>query len=183
VRCPNCRTKFSVAVPASAPSPEFHVEAESGLNAPLSRPSQKIDPEELIDMTAMVDIVFFLLIFFLVTSMSGIQSSAKLPRPEAHDDEHGAKKQQVDDPQNDPNAIVVKINKDDGIEIDGVPYREISDLVIRLRQLKSAGSSDASMLVVGHGEASHGIAVLVLDAGYEVGIDRLRLAVLADEAE
>ena len=161
-------------------------DADAGerLDGALSRPTQKIDAEELIDMTAMVDIVFFLLIFFLVTSMSGIQSSAKLPRPEAHDEENGCRKQQqVDDPQSDPNAIIVKINKDDTIEIDGVPFREISDLVVRLRQLRNSGGGDASMLVLGHGEASHGTAVLVLDSAYEVGIDRLRLAVLGDDAE
>ena len=31
--------------------------------------------EDLVDMTAMVDIVFFLLIFFMVTSMQGLYSA------------------------------------------------------------------------------------------------------------
>ena len=116
--------------------------------------------------------------------MSAIQSSAPLPRPENSDDDNGAAAaQRIEDPQKDPNAIIVKINKDDLIEIDGVPYREITDLVIRLRQLRMSGGSDASMLVVGHGEASHGAAVSVLDSGYEVGFDHVRLAVLGDSAE
>lgn len=157
--------------------------AEASHSAPLSKAGLKIDHEELIDMTAMVDIVFFLLIFFLVTSMAGIMSSAKLPKPEGQDDESGAKTQQVQDPQSDANAIIVKISKDDSIDIDGVPYRDISDLIVRLRQLRSSGGADTSLMVVGHGDATHGTAVAVLDAGYEVGIDRLRLAVTGGEAE
>ena len=187
VRCPHCRTQFSIPATITAAvvrhGNEFQSASELVRDAPLSKPTKKIDPEELIDMTAMVDIVFFLLIFFLVTSMSGIQSSAKLPRPETQSEENGGKTQQTEDPQNDPNAIIVKITKDDTIEIDGVPFREISDLIIRLRQLRNANGADASMLIVGHGEASHGTAVSVLDAGYEVGIDRLRLAVLGDDSE
>ena len=38
--------------------------------------------EDLIDMTAMVDIVFFLLIFFLVTSMQSLESVINLPAPQ-----------------------------------------------------------------------------------------------------
>ena len=36
--------------------------------------------EDLIDMTAMVDIVFFLLIFFLVTSMQSIEAVISIAR-------------------------------------------------------------------------------------------------------
>ena len=43
------------------------------------RPEHK----DLIDMTAMVDIVFFLLIFFLVTSMQSIEAVINLPSPQA----------------------------------------------------------------------------------------------------
>ncbi len=188
MRCPHCDAPISFALESprianSGPADRDHVVADAP-EAPISRPGQKIDHEDLIDMTAMVDIVFFLLIFFLVTSMSAIQSSAPLPRPESQDDENGAgAQQQLEDPQKDSNAIVVKINKDDSIEIDGVPYRELSDLVIRLRQLRTSLGADASLLIVGHGDASHGTAVSVLDSGYEVGFDRLRLAVLGENAD
>ena len=39
--------------------------------------------EDLVDMTAMVDIVFFLLIFFMVTSMQGTFSSIRMPAPDS----------------------------------------------------------------------------------------------------
>jgi len=167
-----------------SPVPRRHKPApDASHSAPLSRSGLHIDHEELIDMTAMVDIVFFLLIFFLVTSMAGIMSSAKLPKPESQDDENGAKTQQVEDQQSDANAVIVKINKDDLIEIEGVPYHDINDLIVRLRQLRNSGGAETALMVVGHGDATHGTAVSILDAGYEVGIDRLRLAVTGGEAE
>ncbi len=43
--------------------------------------SSKFKVEDLVDMTAMVDIVFFVLIFFMVTSMQGVFSSISLPAP------------------------------------------------------------------------------------------------------
>ena len=160
-----------------------HSSTSDASDGPLSKPAKEINHEELIDMTAMVDIVFFLLIFFLVTSMSDVLSSAPLPRPEAHNDDGQAKSAKAEEPQNDSNAIVVKINKDDAIEIDGVPFRELTDVTIRLRQLRDSGGPETSVLVIGHGDASHGTAAGVLDAGYEVGINHLRLAVLDDEPE
>jgi len=186
-RCPDCRAQ--IRIPGESPvthqqrSTFRTVLTADASDGPLSKPAKKINHEELIDMTAMVDIVFFLLIFFLVTSMSGIQSSAPLPRPETKSDEGAASSRQAADPIQDPNAIVVKIGKDDSIEIDGVPFREISDLIDRLSKLRNAGGDETSMLVLGDGDASHGAAVAVLDAGYEAGINRLRLAVIDDGEE
>jgi biopolymer transport protein ExbD len=142
-----------------------------------------INHEELIDMTAMVDIVFFLLIFFLVTSMSAVQSSAMLPRPEAKDGESGGRVALIKDTQPDSTEIIVKISKDDLIEIEGVPYREMEDLRARLNQLRNANGAETSMLILGHGDASHGVAASILDAGYEVGINRLRLSVIDEESD
>lgn len=182
-RCPQCREQLTIPEKAVevrervVVKEKFEEEVNDG---PLSRPSTKINQEELIDMTAMVDIVFFLLIFFLVTSMSTIQSSAPLPRPEAQNEEGGASSQHQEKPPNDSNSIVVKIGKDDSIEIDGVPFRDVADVAIRFRQLRQVEGTDASMLIIGHGDATHGAAAAILDAGYEAGINRLRLAVVDD---
>ena len=199
VRCPHCSaTIHAAAVAPSIPSapPAASTPAKESTRQvarasfddderemPMSRPTTMIDAEELIDMTAMVDIVFFLLIFFLVTSMAGIHSSAKMPRPETQAEETGSVAHGNEDPRNDPKAIIVTIKKDDTIEIDGVSFPDIGDLVVRLRQLRSTGGAATSMLILGHGDATHGTAVAVMDAGYEVGIDQLRMAVQGGDAE
>ena len=46
-------------------------------------PPHRPHPDDLIDMTAMVDIVFFLLIFFLVTSLQALESVMNLPTAKA----------------------------------------------------------------------------------------------------
>jgi hypothetical protein len=46
---------------------------------PMFPPSKNAHDEDLIDMTAMVDIVFFILIFFLVTSLQALQSVLNMP--------------------------------------------------------------------------------------------------------
>ena len=43
-----------------------------------------------IDMTPMVDIVFFLLIFFLTTTMTAVQAVMNLPKPEKATESGGA---------------------------------------------------------------------------------------------
>jgi len=149
----------------------------------MSRPTEKIDPEELIDMTAMVDIVFFLLIFFLVTSMAGIHSSTPLPNPEARQQQGGAGPKTADDMSDDSDFIVVRINREDVVEVDGVTLSDLSDLPFRLRQLRNSGGGATGLLVVGHGLATHGTAVTVLDAGYDAEFEKVRLAVTDEQAE
>lgn len=157
-----------------------HVDDDDEIRS-LTKRGEAIDMEELVDVTAMVDIVFFLLIFFLVTSMAGILSSAPLPHLESQSDESSGKaSQKSEDREFDSQAIVVNIGKDDSIEIDGVNFRDIGDVANRLRQLRATGGPETSVMIKGHGDATHGTTVAVLDAGYEAGINHLRLAVVED---
>jgi biopolymer transport protein ExbD len=149
--------------------------------APLVRPAMKIDFEELIDMTAMVDIVFFLLIFFLVTSMKAIDSTVPMPAP---DPQKAAAREprSIPELESDTDYIVVHIDRNDRMTVNDAEVHNERDLLFRLRDLKTSGNRPDKMLVVGHSEATHGTAVMVLDTGREVGIEQVRLAV-ADEAE
>ena len=67
---------------------------------PLVAHGRRPEHEDLIDMTAMVDIVFFLLIFFLVTSMQSIEAVINLPAPQAS--KRADNVQAVPDITNDP---------------------------------------------------------------------------------
>jgi biopolymer transport protein ExbD len=148
---------------------------------PLVKPAMKIDFEELIDMTAMVDIVFFLLIFFLVTSMKAIDSTIPMPSP---DPQKAAARESrsLSELESDNEYITVHIDRRDTISVEGAEIHNDRDLLIKLRDLRTSGNRPEKMLVIGHSEASHGTAVMVLDAGREVGIQQVRLAV-ADESE
>jgi biopolymer transport protein ExbD len=169
------------AAPDAPPIPAPTLYPKKRRDEPLIRPAMKIDFEELIDMTAMVDIVFFLLIFFLVTSMEAIDSTIPMPAP---DPQKAASSQprSLSELESDNEYIVVRIDRNDTIWVNDAEVHNDRDLLFKLRDIKTSGNRPDKMLVVGNGEATHGTAVMVLDAGREVGIEQVRLAV-ADENE
>lgn len=141
----------------------------------------KIDFEDLIDMTAMVDVVFFLLIFFLVTSMSPISSSIPLPSPNMEGE--GARQQMASSAtESEETSVVVRIDQNDVVSIEGVKLRDRQDLLFRLRELRGGSRRADSLLVQAHGDAQHGTTVMVLDSGHEAGMEHVRLAI-QDEAD
>ena len=137
--------------------------ARSADDSPLFLPPAK-HPEDLIDMTAMVDIVFFLLIFFLVTSLQALEAVMNMPTPQ-QTSETGAKVRSVADYENDPNYIVVQIEDDDSIWVEDTQVFNDQDLRSRLRAARDAGDRPRSLLVIGDADASHAAAVRVFDAG------------------
>ncbi|MBS0264312.1 MAG: biopolymer transporter ExbD [Planctomycetes bacterium] len=155
---------------AAAPHPE----------PSMVRPPLKMDVEDLIDMTAMVDIVFFLLIFFLVTSMHSLDSTIPMPAP---DPQKGATKepQTVAAIDADENYIVVRIDKNDKITVEGAEVRTERELLFKLRDLRSGAARPEKLMVIGHGEATHGTAVMIMDAGRELGMDQVKLSVQDEE--
>ena len=175
--------------PARRPAPEHAAAAaashdfdeEEDFGGGFSKPVEKIDPEELIDMTAMVDIVFFLLIFFLVTSFSALYSSAPLPKPES--DEAGAASMTLDDEEAEGDWVTVRIDANDAVEVEDVPLADLSDLDFRLREIRRAGRGADGLLITAHGDATHGTAVAVLDAAYDAGMEKLKMKVSDEEAE
>jgi biopolymer transport protein ExbD len=176
-RCPACQAV--VTGPRSSSerrAPVHHEQEEADAGDAFSKPLPKIDQEELIDMTAMVDIVFFLLIFFLVTSMSTIHSSMPIPTPEGNK-EGGGGAQTMNEIEASGDVIIVRINRDDQVEVDGIVIADLSDLPALFQKLRAKNGSQIGLLVIGHSEASHGRAVTVLDAGYEAGMEKVRLAV------
>ena len=196
ISCPRCGQEMSIpeAPAAEAPPPAPDVVAgalaapavpprprmlEAAPEQPLVPPPMKIDFEDLIDMTAMVDIVFFLLIFFLVTSMHALDSTIPLPVPSPQNASTGSGSASLD---GDDSSVVVHIDRSDTVRIDGVEVCGPRDLIFKLRDLRSGPGRPDKLLVVGSSDASHGMAVMVLDAGHEVGMESVRLAV-RDDAE
>ncbi|MSR56373.1 MAG: hypothetical protein EXS05_01710 [Planctomycetaceae bacterium] len=210
VKCPYCGQRMRVAAvlpEISAPEASFELPAENerlaesaprrlapqtgGVvsrrrdeagDAPLVAPRRKIDFEELIDMTAMVDIVFFLLIFFLVTSMHALDSTIPMPVPDPQHSSSGAGGAAQAALDSEDSQIIVRIDRNDVISVEGIEIRSPQELLFRLRELRNGPGRPEKLLVLGSGDASHGAAVLVLDAGHEVEMEQVRLAI-RDETE
>jgi biopolymer transport protein ExbD len=159
---------------------EAHAPTDKRAEPSMVRPGQKLDMEDLIDMTAMVDIVFFLLIFFLVKSMHSLDSTIPMPAP---DPQKGAARepQSVAAIDADESYIVVRVDKNDKITVEGAEVRTERELLFKLRDLRLGAARPEKLMVIGHGDATHGTAVMIMDAGRELGIDQVKLSVRDEE--
>lgn len=129
--------------------------------------------EDLVDMTAMVDIVFFVLIFFMVTSMEGVYASINMPTPDTQKTTAKGKRS-VADYQNDKDCVIVRIDQNNTVWINDSETRSEQEVLVRLREIRP---TSPRMLVLGNSEAKHGTVVMVLDAGSDVGMKEVQLAV------
>jgi biopolymer transport protein ExbD/DNA-directed RNA polymerase subunit RPC12/RpoP len=160
-------------VPAGATSPPPSAKSRDDATLLLPLRSQ---PEDLIDMTAMVDIVFFLLIFFLVTSLQALESVMNLPTPQSGEPGVSTGKS-VAELENDPNFITVRIEDDDSIWVENTQVFNDQELSLKLRTARQESNGPRSLLVVADADASHGTAVRVFDAGADAGVSGISLIV------
>lgn len=152
--CSGCGARVSIPVPEYAPSDEPE---------PLvTLPSRK-DPGDLIDMTPMVDVVLFLLIFFLVTSVQAIQAVIDMPTPQSTVGAASSGRS-IAEYEQDPDYITIRIEDDDSVWVEDEQTFADQDLRVRLRAAAAERSELPSVLVVGNADASHGAAVRVFDA-------------------
>jgi biopolymer transport protein ExbD len=160
------------------PSPAAAVSAGRDAHASFFAPVSSKRPifEDLVDMTAMVDIVFFLLIFFMVTTMQGVYSSIGMPPPNPQKTVSQGRRT-ITDFERDNDYVVVRIDRDNTIWLEGAEVPSEQDLHIQLRSARQGSAPPKKMLVLGSAEATHGTVVMVLDAGNDVGMNEVQLAV------
>jgi biopolymer transport protein ExbD len=179
--CPRCRNK--IVIPAESQAARKKPGAAEIEGGPedharlLIRSGGKHD-HDLIDMTAMVDIVFFLLIFFMVTSLQALQAVIGLPTPQSS--AAAASAQTVADVANDPSFVHVRIEEDDTVWVEDEQTFGPQDLRVKLRQQGDKDFQPSGMMLVGHPEASHGTLVMVFDAAADAGLTDLRFSVSED---
>lgn len=151
----------------------------TSLGSGLLLPPPAKQPEDLVDMTSMVDIVFFLLIFFLVTSLQAMESTMEMPPPKSAD---GASARPADQGDHS-DYIQVRIEDDDSIWVDDVQAFSDVDLRIRLKHAKGDGAHGDGVFLLGDADASHGAAVRVLDACADTNLPNVLFAIHDKEAE
>jgi biopolymer transport protein ExbD len=173
------------AAPATAPelagneSSTADVHDVPPTDSPLLLFPPKEDHGDLIDMPALVDIVFFLLIFFMVTSMAPLEAVINLPTPQTTS---ASNVQAVPDIVNDPGYVIVTIDADDAVWVEDEEALSEQDLRAKLRAALKDGDRE-SMLIKGASDATHGKFVMVLDAGADAGVKELLFSVEQTEEE
>lgn len=142
----------------------------------------KDDSDKEVDMTPMIDCVFLLLIFFVVTASFQLQKALEIPPPEQKSPNVAEEKPDIPD-----DIITVRIDEDNTIWVNDIQAPSEQDLLLKLREARenttaSDGRPPSTLLVLASGEARHDVVVLVLDAGNSVGMEHVKLA-SADDFE
>jgi biopolymer transport protein ExbD len=125
-----------------------------------------------LDMTPMVDVTFQLLIFFMLTASFSVQKSMQSEAPEP--DQEGAA-QTISQDDLERNSVIVEIDAENRILVDGDPVPGIDGLVDVLTAKAQAESPPKNeLLIEADYRASHGTVVSVTDAGMSAQMQRIR---------
>ncbi len=139
-------------------------------------------PEDVMDMTPMVDVVFQLLIFFMMTAAFSLQKSLEVPPPDPKDE--AAQSQTLEELENENDFVIVRIDREGVVTVEGQDAPSEQDLLTKLREARSGeangGAGRSGMLVLADPACRHETVVRVLDAGNAVGMERIRLATVED---
>ena len=127
--------------------------------------SKRKDDEEAgeIDLTPMLDVVFILLIFFIVTSVFVTEAGIDVSKPEAST---------VEDTSGD--MILIAVGPQGDIWIDG---DQIDPRFIRARfELRLADAPNSAVIIQGDDSASNEQIMLILKAAREANINDVSIS-------
>ena len=153
----------------------------------IFREKRKPDEAEM-DMTPMVDVVFQLLIFFMLTASFTMQKSLNVPKPQ--EDEASTQAQSIEDFQNNPEYVVVRVDAVNTYHVstaawpDELEAPSEQELLVKLRQARqgdSQGNIPTKLLVIANGEALHERVVTAIDSGNDVGMEEVQLLTVEDD--
>lgn len=117
-----------------------------------------------VDLTPLVDVVFMLLLFFMVTTSFNVSTSLKLELPTSHST---VKEQQLKE-------VKVQIDANDQIYVQD---EKVSDDDLRRRILNiSKGDPNMRVVIQADSNSRHKRLVLVLDTLRELGMGKVGIA-------
>jgi biopolymer transport protein ExbD len=116
------------------------------------------EEEAKIDLTPMLDVVFIMLIFFIVTATFVKELGLDVNKPP-----------EVDITDSESESITIVIRPNDKIEIDGLTIdpRAVSSMIVR----RKAENPKASIAVLAHSKSRANTLVTVVDSIKEAGFD------------
>lgn len=132
--------------------------------------------EEAWDITPMVDVVFLLLIFFILTASFSIQKVIRTGRQLSEQPSSNASSDK--DPENA--GPIVQVDEFNGYAVVSADDREEvaskQDLIVALNRIKEQSSGDEmdTLTVQAHEESTHGAVVGALDAGRAAKFNRFK---------
>ncbi len=129
------------------------------------RRKYRIDDEAEINITPMLDIVFIMLIFFIVTTSFVKEKGLEVSRPS------NAPPKEI---KQDKGPIVVRIDASNLISIKG---RVLEKAAVQANlEREKAEKPDSTLIIAAHPEAQTDSLVTILDAAKSVGIEGVTVA-------
>lgn len=117
--------------------------------------------QAMVELTPLIDIVFQLLIFFLLTTTFQNNPSFRVKLPKANNA----------DVKQEPKAVVVSVGADGQIEIDG---KRVDDAELEARLCNAAnGDATTGVNIRADASAEHQYVVKVMDKAKGCGLERL----------
>ncbi len=128
-----------------------------------------------LDMTPMVDVVFLLLIFFMVTASFTLQKSIEQPPSKIEDPSTNV----IEDPQDEDDYVEVIIDQTNTYYVTSRDAEEVeapSDREMRDRMRDAKRTTGAPRLIINaHVDSKHQKVVTVWDAGNAAGFDEIEM--------
>ena len=122
----------------------------------------------IINTTPLVDVVFLLLIFFVITPILENSNRIEINLPKAT----------VEQVESSFQAVEVVIERDGGVFVNGLPILNSNPRILK-KELESLSGGDMSMPVVlyADGEVSHQTVVNIMSIIKNIGFEGLQLAI------
>ena len=124
-------------------------------------------PDSPINLTPLIDVVFLLLIFFMVTTTFTQETRLLISLPEAGGETVDA----------EPESLELTIDKEGNYALNGQSLinRDIKTIMAALKDA-SAGNRDLPVVITADAESSHQAVVTAMDAAGKLGFNQLQIA-------
>ncbi len=149
---------------------DFEAEDDEAAEFTLARGGAETVEE--LDLAAMVDVAFQLVLFFLVTASTVVFKTLEVPKPnpETKDKSSATQGSGRTIEQLQDAYIIVEIDPNGGVKIDHANGpNDFNGLVAKLREIRKESGRDA-MLLTADSLTQHKYAVLAYDAANEIGL-------------
>ena len=131
-----------------------------------------------LDLIPMVDCVFLLLVFYMITASYVMQKTIEMGKPAADKKGALAAVQAADD--STQSSIIVQIDAQNRVSVDDVPLASVATLPDILRA-KMNGDQKNDLVIEADPRAFHETIVAVVDAAHDLQFQHVRMTMTSGE--
>ena len=124
-------------------------------------------------MTSMIDVVFLLLIFFMITASFQLQKSIQVPSPSP--EQSGASQALMPADEIEQTTIRIQIDEKSAVFIEDQPVPSLANLTEQLQTVMRT-TQRWEVLLSASPAAYHETIVAVVDAAQGAGVQKIRMA-------